>query len=77
MTDTTAQPTTKQATTRRLSDRAFAGLLILPAALFIGVIIAWPLVETVRLSFTDANLGGEEYVGFANGPVANSSQVFI
>ena len=66
MTDTTAQPTTKQATARRLSDRAFAGLLILPAALFIGVIIAWPLVETIRLSFTDANLGGEEYVGFAN-----------
>jgi multiple sugar transport system permease protein len=66
MTDTTAQPTIKQATPRRLSDRAFAGLLILPAALFIGVIIAWPLVETIRLSFTDANLGGEEYVGFAN-----------
>lgn len=66
MTDTTAQPMTKQAAARRLSDRAFAGLLILPAALFIGVIIAWPLVETIRLSFTDANLGGEEYVGFAN-----------
>ncbi len=50
----------------RLSDRAFAFLLILPALLFIGVIVAWPLVETVRLSFTNANLGGEEYVGFEN-----------
>jgi multiple sugar transport system permease protein len=34
--------------------------------LFILVIIAWPLVETFRLSFTDANLGGETYVGFEN-----------
>lgn len=51
---------------RRVSDRMFAALLILPAMLFIGVIVAWPLVETVRLSFTNANLGGEEYVGFEN-----------
>ncbi len=49
-----------------MSDRLFALLLILPALLFIGVIVAWPLVETVRLSFTNANLGGEAYVGFEN-----------
>ena len=69
MTDTTVQSTSTThpiATRRRVSDRAFAALLIMPAALFIGVIIAWPLVETVRLSFTDARLGGEEYVGFEN-----------
>jgi len=40
--------------------------LVAPAVLFILVIIAWPLVETFRLSFTDANLGGETYVGFEN-----------
>lgn len=51
---------------RRMSERMFAALLILPAMLFIGVIVAWPLVETIRLSFTNANLGGEEYVGFEN-----------
>jgi len=34
--------------------------------LFIGVIVAWPLAETVRLSFTDARLGGENWVGFKN-----------
>ena len=66
MTDTTAPAQLKATNAKRLSDRAFAALLILPAALFIGVIIAWPLVETVRLSFTNARLGGEEYVGFEN-----------
>jgi multiple sugar transport system permease protein len=69
MTETTSNSATHptpRASSRRISDQAFAALLILPAALFIGVIIAWPLVETVRLSFTDARLGGEEYVGIAN-----------
>ena len=50
----------------RMSERMFAFVLILPSLAFIGVIVAWPLVETVRLSFTNANLGGEEYVGFEN-----------
>jgi multiple sugar transport system permease protein len=51
---------------RELSDRAFAWLLISPALLFILVIVVWPLVETIRLSFTDATLGGENWVGVAN-----------
>jgi multiple sugar transport system permease protein len=51
---------------RELSDRAFAWLLISPALLFILVIVVWPLVETIRLSFTDATLGGENWVGAAN-----------
>jgi multiple sugar transport system permease protein len=34
--------------------------------IFIGLIVAWPLAETIRLSFTDADLGGENYVGWAN-----------
>ena len=50
----------------RLSDGWFAWLLILPAILFIAIIVAWPLVETVRLSFTDARIKGESYVGFEN-----------
>jgi multiple sugar transport system permease protein len=50
----------------RLSDGAFAWLLISPAILFILVIVAWPLVETIRLSFTNTTLGGGEYVGVAN-----------
>ena len=49
-----------------LSEAWFAWLLIAPALIFIGVIVAWPLVETVRLSFTNANMGGEEWVGLAN-----------
>ena len=50
----------------KVSNAVFAWLLILPAAIFIAVIVAWPLVETVRLSFTDARLGGENYVGVEN-----------
>ena len=51
---------------RELSERTFAWLLISPALLFIAVIVVWPLVETIRLSFTDATLGGENWVGVAN-----------
>ncbi len=49
-----------------LSEGLFAWLLIAPAIVFIGFIVAWPLVETIRLSFTDADLGGENYIGWAN-----------
>ncbi len=51
---------------RQLSDRAFAWALIAPAMVFILVIVVWPLLETIRLSFTDATLGGENFVGIAN-----------
>jgi len=49
-----------------LSEAWFAWALIAPALLFIGVIVAWPLLETIRLSFTNASMGGEEYVGLVN-----------
>ena len=48
------------------SDAFFAWMLITPALLFIGFIVAWPLAETIRLSFTDARLGGENYIGLEN-----------
>ncbi len=48
------------------SPAFFAWLLILPAALYLMLVVAWPLVETVRLSFTNAGLGGEEYIGWEN-----------
>ncbi|MDG1459307.1 MAG: sugar ABC transporter permease [Pseudoprimorskyibacter sp.] len=49
-----------------MSQGVFASLLIAPAMIFIAVIVAWPLIETFRLSFTDARLGGETYVGLEN-----------
>lgn len=49
-----------------MSESLFAWLLIAPAIVFIGFIVAWPLVETIRLSFTDADLGGENWIGWAN-----------
>jgi multiple sugar transport system permease protein len=51
---------------KTLPEAVFAWLLIGPAMLFIAVIVAWPLAETIRLSFMEAGLGGEEYVGLAN-----------
>lgn len=51
---------------RKLSEAWFAWMLVAPAILFIAVIVAWPLAETIRLSFMEADLGGEEFVGTAN-----------
>lgn len=45
----------------------FAWALLAPAILYVLVIVAWPLVETVRLSFTDASLKKvTNYVGWRN-----------
>lgn len=51
---------------RTLPEALFAWLLVAPAVIFIAVIVAWPLAETLRLSFLEADLGGEEWVGLAN-----------
>lgn len=61
-----AQAAPRRAKARGLSEAVFAWLLIAPALVVIGIIVAWPLAETVRLSFTDADLGGETWVGLAN-----------
>lgn len=68
MTDLAALPAhvAAKAKARGLSEGWFAWALIAPALLFIGLIVAWPLLETIRLSFTDATLGGENWVGFQN-----------
>ncbi len=58
--------TTQPARRRAVTESVFAWCLIAPALIFIAVIVAWPLVETVRLSFTNADMGGEEWVGLAN-----------
>ena len=43
-------------------------LLLLPLLAVMTLIIGWPLIETVRISFTDARLVGGEahWVGLAN-----------
>ena len=59
------RPKTKAQTTT-----LFAWSLIAPAAIYMFLIVVWPLVETFRLSFTNSNLGtlieGADYVGWAN-----------
>ena len=65
----TAQPTGRSRDVSRrkvLPESLFAWLLVGPAMLFIAIIVAWPLAETIRLSFMEAGLGGEEYIGLAN-----------
>lgn len=50
----------------RKSD-PFPYLLLIPAIVLTGLIVAWPLFETFRLSFTNSSLRpGEAYVGFEN-----------
>ncbi|MBI1172318.1 ABC transporter permease subunit [bacterium] len=45
----------------------FAWALLAPAILYVLVIVAWPLVETFRLSFTDASLSRvTNYIGWKN-----------
>lgn len=45
----------------------FAWMLLAPAILYVLIIVAWPLVETFRLSFTDASLRKiTNYVGWRN-----------
>lgn len=44
----------------------FAWLLIAPAAVYMLLVVAWPLGEAFRLSFTDSGLGGESYIGLEN-----------
>ena len=48
------------------SSTFLAYALIAPAAIYILCIVAWPLFETVRLSFTNSSLAGEEYIGTKN-----------
>ena len=59
-------PAPRKALRIGLSEAWFAWVLVFPALAFIGVIVAWPLLETIRLSFTDADLGSENWVGLAN-----------
>ncbi len=59
------KPKTKAQTTT-----LFAWALIAPAAIYMFLIVVWPLVETFRLSFTNSNIGtlmeGHDYIGWDN-----------
>ena len=48
------------------SPTFLAYALIAPAAIYILAIVAWPLAETIRLSFTNSSLAGEDYIGLEN-----------
>jgi multiple sugar transport system permease protein len=63
---------------RGLSDKGFALLLVTPAALFLGVLVGWPLVRLVSDSFYEiAPLAGtRRFVGLGNYRDALSSPAF-
>ena len=69
-----AVPTAKR---RGLPEAWFAWALIAPALAFIAVFVAWPLLETIRLSFTDADMGGESWVGLTNCAKLLTSSKFL
>ena len=48
------------------SPTFLAYALIAPAAIYILCIVVWPIMETLRLSFTNSSLAGEDYVGVKN-----------
>ncbi len=53
--------------TNSRSAKLFALLLLLPALIYVSIIVLYPLLETVKLSFTDAALKPTtEWVGLAN-----------
>ena len=58
------------------SQTYLAYALIAPAAIYIILIVAWPLLETIRLSFTNSSLAGEDYVGLENYQKMFSSKKF-
>jgi len=58
------------------SPTFLAYALIAPAAIYILLIVAYPIVETIRLSFTNSSLAGEDYVGFENYEKMLSSKKF-
>ena len=58
------------------SPTFLAYALIAPAAIYILLIVAYPIVETIRLSFTNSSLAGEDYVGFENYERMLSSKKF-
>lgn len=64
---------------RGLSDRRFAALMMLPAAAFLAVFVAWPLVGFVVNGFYHYNpigLAPHKFVGFANYVAAFTSSSF-
>ena len=58
------------------SPTFLAYALIAPAAIYILLIVAWPVAETIRLSFTNSSLAGEDYVGLENYEKMLSSKKF-
>lgn len=53
--------------TQRRANLIFAWFLLLPALIYVATIVAYPLVDTIKLSFTDASLRKTyDWVGWEN-----------
>lgn len=59
----------RQGTSLARSQTRLAWLLLAPTLIIIGIVAAWPLVDTVYLSFTDSNLTSvtpPQFIGLQN-----------
>lgn len=64
----------------RLTDRRYALVLVTPAALFLIVFVAWPLVRLVYDSFFDISPiagGARDFIGWGNYAQIFSSSAFL
>lgn len=59
------------------SNAVFPWLLIIPSAIFLIILVGFPLAEAIRLSFTNSSLMGEQYVGLANYEKLFNSKKFM
>jgi multiple sugar transport system permease protein len=58
----------RKASSKSVSEIGVAGLFLLPALVFLGIFLLFPLLYTVYLSFTSGSftIGGVRWVGFNN-----------
>lgn len=62
---------------QRILSRNQGFLYILPALLFVGLFVAWPLAQLVYISMTDTSLlGGGTFIGFENYITALEDKAF-
>lgn len=72
-----APPVTKKKSQKKWKEYLSGYLFILPNLALIAVFLIYPLFETFRLSFYDADIQGETFVGLQNYITIFSDPIFI
>ncbi|SRR5579883_2924391 len=69
-------PISRRAQRRRAGDALMPYLYILPAALIVGLVIVYPLVDVFQASTQTLSAGASQYVGGANYDLVRTDPVF-